>query len=120
MVIGKLIILLGMAGKLPVTKEEALGYDHDSLLADIERKKRNIIMFEETIEKEQEGILVDERIIAVIEPTHPDVKKLEKRIENRKTNIKTFKDAIKDEEEEIKREEEMVRLIEENTTRRKG
>jgi uncharacterized protein (DUF3084 family) len=109
-----------MAGKPPVTKEEALGYDHDSLLADIERKKNNIITFQDTIEKEKKAIENNLYIISQIDSDHPDVKVLEANIEKKETNIKTFKDTIKNEEEEIKREKEMVRLIEENTTRGKG
>jgi hypothetical protein len=102
-----------MAGK-NVTKQEALQYDPESLAHEIERKKKNIKVFEETILNENLGIKHEENMISVIDKKHPDVKKLENNIAKRRTNIKTFEDAIFQEKNEIEREKEMIRIIKKN------
>ena len=55
----------------PVTPEEALQYDKESLLAGIEKKRQNIKIFEEAIAKENEGIERDNKMIAIIEANQP-------------------------------------------------
>lgn len=102
-----------MAG-LPVTKQEALQYDADSLRADCEKRENNIKIFEDTIGKEKAAIEQDEYMISQIDPKHPDVKALEANINKIKLNIKTFEDAIKQENDQIERDLEMIGIIEAN------
>lgn len=51
----------------PVTKEEALQYDADSLAAEIEKTERNIKLFEDTIGLEREKIQRYQQMIAIIQ-----------------------------------------------------
>lgn len=51
----------------PVTKEEALRYDKQSIEADIERRKKNIELFKGEIAKEEAEIQRDFQIIAIID-----------------------------------------------------
>lgn len=102
-----------MAGQ-PVTREEALQYDHDSLVADIDKRKNNIKIFEDTILKEKEAIDQNGYMISKIDPSHPDVKVLSENIEKMKTNIKTFEDAMINENQQIERDNQMIALIESN------
>lgn len=98
----------------PITREEALQYDADSLRANCEKRKNNIKVFEEAIAKERDSIKQDEYMIAAIDPNHPDVKTLQGNIEKIKLNIKTFEDAIIDENSQIDRNNQMIKLIEAN------
>lgn len=52
---------------MDVTKEEALQYEKDALLAHIEKRKANIKLFEDTIQKERDGIDRDKEMIRLIE-----------------------------------------------------
>ena len=102
-----------MAGKI-ITKQEALQYNADSLLADTHKRENNINIFKETINKEYEAISLDEHMISSIDPDHPDVIALKNLIAKKKINIKTFEDAIKEEEIQIERDLEMIKLINKN------
>lgn len=96
-----------------VTKQEALRYSPVPLQADIKRRKNNIKIFEETIDKEKKAIENNLYIISQIDKKHPDVAKLRKNIKKIKTNIKTFAEAIFLEKEEIGEELDMITIIEE-------
>ncbi len=102
-----------MAGS-PISKQEALQYDADSLLADTHKRENNISIFRETINKENEAIAQDEYMISSIDPNHPDVVALRNLIAKKKLNIQTFENAIKDEEEQILKDKEMIKLIKNN------
>ncbi len=98
----------------PITREEALQYDADSLRMDTEKRMNNIKIFENTINAENEAVKQEQYMISQIDPLHPDVKKLQDAIEKRGINIKTFEEAINNENEQINRDNEMIKIIEAN------
>ncbi len=51
----------------PVTKEEALQYDLEALKANVVKAGKSIIIFEEAIAKEKEGIKRLKQMITVLE-----------------------------------------------------
>ncbi len=58
----------------PVTPEEALQYEKDALLAGIEKRKKNIKIFEDAITKELLEIEREKEMIRIIE-LHQNAKK---------------------------------------------
>ncbi len=102
-----------MAGN-QVTRQEALQYDAQALRADIDKRRGNIQIFEDTIGKEKAAIQNFTYIISQIDPQHSDVSVIEGNIKKTKANIKTFEDAIDEEKTQIQRDEEMIRIIEKN------
>lgn len=52
---------------VPVTKEEALRYDKDAVLAEIERRNKNIDLFKGEIAKEEKEIQRLYQIVAIID-----------------------------------------------------
>ena len=54
------------ATKKPVTKEEALIYKADALLNHIEKRKSNIKVLEEAVQKERDEIEREQEMIAII------------------------------------------------------
>ncbi len=104
-----------MAGTIQKpTLEEALQYDHDSLMADTKKRENNIKIFEDAIEKELQAMDQNKYMISQIDPTHDDVKKLKEVIKKMNDNISTFDEAIQQEKQLIKRDLEMIELIESN------
>lgn len=98
----------------PITREEALQYDADALRANIEKRKNNIRIFEDTIVKERDAVKQDEYMISMIDPNHADVKALKNNIDKIKLNIQTFEDAILEEKNQIDRNDQMIDMIEAN------
>lgn len=94
-----------------VTSGESLQYDPAALTAGIEKKRKNIKIFEEVITKEQAAIDWNLYVISSIDHKHPDVAKLQELIKKKKDNIKVFREAIGEEEKEIERNRRMIALI---------
>lgn len=57
------------------TPEEALRYNKDALLAEIERRKKNIEIFKAEIEKDEAEIKKLEQIIAIINSAQQSTQK---------------------------------------------
>ncbi len=51
----------------PVTKEEAMRYDKDSVVAEVERRKKNLKIFQDQIMQEEREIQRLYQIIAIID-----------------------------------------------------
>lgn len=79
-------------------------YDPQALASSAKRRKKNIIIFKETINKEKAAIDHFLYVISQIDPDHPDVKKIRSTIKKKLANIAIFKQAIKDEKILIKQE----------------
>lgn len=86
-------------------------YDPRALKLSAKRRSKNILIFKETIKKEQAFIKQFQYIITQIDPDDPDIKKLRSTIKKKLENIKIFKQAVKDERILMRQELELSKRI---------